>query len=86
MKPVPLEPGWNDVMAAVVASYAKLTVSGDLARVKRCGNPDCTFIYFDGSSNQTRRWCDPALCGNLVKVRAFRARDRARVGPTDAVR
>jgi predicted RNA-binding Zn ribbon-like protein len=76
MKLLPLERGWTDVMAAVVASYAELTVSGDLRRVKRCGNPSCQFIFFDSSANQTRRWCDPALCGNLVKVRAFRARDK----------
>jgi predicted RNA-binding Zn ribbon-like protein len=77
----PVVDGWDAVIAGVVASYAELSVSGDLARVKRCGNPHCQFIFFDGSANRTRRWCDPALCGNLVKVRAFRARDRRQSNP-----
>jgi predicted RNA-binding Zn ribbon-like protein len=74
MQLVPERHGWPAVMANIVASFAELVVSGDLKRVKRCGNPNCSFLFFDESLNRSRRWCDPALCGNLVKVRAFRAR------------
>jgi predicted RNA-binding Zn ribbon-like protein len=74
MQLVPEQHGWPAIMANIVASFAELVVSGDLKRVKRCGNPNCSFLFFDESLNRSRRWCDPALCGNLVKVRAFRAR------------
>ena len=73
----PIRPGWNAVMTRVVLSFAELVVSGDIHRVKRCGNPNCSFLLFDDSVNQARRWCDPASCGNLVRVRRFRARQGA---------
>lgn len=69
----PLRPGWDAVMTRIVLSYAELAGSGDIQRVKRCGNPNCSFLLFDDSVNRTRRWCDPASCGNLVRVRRFRA-------------
>lgn len=68
---------WPAVMAATVASYAEMLVSGGIHRVQVCGNPDCTFVFFDESRNRSRRWCESAACGNLVKVRAHRARRRA---------
>jgi len=67
--------GWKAVMAAVVASYAELATSGGIVRVKHCGNANCALLFFDSSVNQTRRWCDASLCGNLIKVREFRARE-----------
>ena len=65
---------WAAVMAATVASYAELLAGGGAGRVKVCGNPDCTFMFYDESRNRSRRWCETAACGNLVKVRAHRAR------------
>lgn len=76
MRLSPVNQNWNAVMAGVVASLCELAVSGDLNKVKRCGNPHCSFLFFDDSANRTRRWCDPAICGNLVRVRAFRNRNR----------
>ena len=70
---VPLRPGWDAVMTRIVLSYAELASSGDIQRVKRCANPNCSFLLFDDSVNQARRWCDPASCGNLIRVRRFRA-------------
>ncbi len=67
---------WAAVMSAAVASYGELLASGRIRRVKVCANPGCTFIFFDESRNRSRRWCESAACGNLVKVRAHRARQR----------
>jgi predicted RNA-binding Zn ribbon-like protein len=67
-------PDWPAVMAATAASYAELLASGGVSRVRACENPDCTFLFFDESRNRSRRWCESAACGNLVKVRAHRAR------------
>jgi predicted RNA-binding Zn ribbon-like protein len=64
--------GWPALTTAVVASYAMLLVSSDLGRVRVCANPDCSFMFCDGTRNASRRWCDAAICGNLMKVRQHR--------------
>jgi predicted RNA-binding Zn ribbon-like protein len=64
---------WRTVMAITVASYGELVASGENQPVRVCANPDCTFMFVDESRNQSRRWCEPAACGNLVKVRRHRA-------------
>ena len=74
----PARTGWRAVMADIVASYARLAETGRLGRVRRCANKNCALIFYDESVNGTRRWCDPRLCGNLVKVRRHRARERSR--------
>lgn len=68
---------WNWVLAEVAASAAGLLATGEPGRLKVCGNPDCTWLFYDQSHNSSRRWCDVRACGNLVKVREFRARHRA---------
>lgn len=68
---VPTASGVAFVAAAVVVSAIGL-LTEDGGAVRRCGNPSCSFLFRDLSRNGTRRWCDP-ICGNLVKVRAFRA-------------
>jgi predicted RNA-binding Zn ribbon-like protein len=45
-------------------------------RLKLCANPGCGFAFVDTSTNATRRWCDMRYCGNRLKVRAFRGRQR----------
>ena len=79
---------WRAVMAATVASYGRLLVGSQLHRIKRCLNPDCTFLFYDQSRNGTRRWCEARACGNLLKVRRHRdqrQRERpGRLGPTSS--
>lgn len=71
---VPARRDWSWVLAAVVTSLAE----ADPDLVKECGNPDCSWLFYDTSRNRTRRWCDASICGNLVKVRQFRSRARRR--------
>ena len=68
----PVSTGVAFVAAAIVVSLVEVIGRGD-SRVRTCGNPHCSFLFRDTSHNGSRRWCDPAICGNLVKVRAFRA-------------
>lgn len=65
--------GWPALMTTAAASYCELLAGGQLRRVRQCANPHCTWIFFDESRNGSRRWCDPAACGNLVAVRRHRA-------------
>jgi predicted RNA-binding Zn ribbon-like protein len=45
-------------------------------RLKICAADDCAWAYYDHSKNRSRNWCEYG-CGNKVKTRAYRARQRA---------
>jgi predicted RNA-binding Zn ribbon-like protein len=64
-------------MATVAASYARLVIGGGINRVRVCANPDCSYIFYDDSRNASRRWCDVGICGNLLRVRRHRQRNRS---------
>jgi predicted RNA-binding Zn ribbon-like protein len=49
---------------------------GTWDRLKVCGNDECRWAYFDRSHAIRGRWCEMAVCGNRVKNRALRARQR----------
>jgi len=68
--------GWTSVMGRIAESFADLLVHQDRRRLKICDNQDCQWIFFDESRNRVRRWCDDKACGNLMKVRRFRERQK----------
>jgi predicted RNA-binding Zn ribbon-like protein len=72
--------GWPLVIGRIAASFAELLSGEDVRRIKICDNDDCRWIFFDESRNRTRRWCDDRMCGNLMKVRRFRARQQTKKG------
>jgi predicted RNA-binding Zn ribbon-like protein len=45
-------------------------------RLKACGNDECRWAFYDRSHSSRGRWCDMAVCGNRLKNRALRARQR----------
>ncbi|MGD9961082.1 CGNR zinc finger domain-containing protein [Nocardioides sp.] len=45
-------------------------------RLKICAADDCAWAYYDHSKNRSRNWCEYG-CGNKVKTRAYRARQRS---------
>ncbi len=76
-----LEPGardWRWIAAEIAASFVDLLETGDERRMKVCENSECLCAFYDESKNRSRRWCYPQVCGNLHKVRQFRARQRGR--------
>jgi predicted RNA-binding Zn ribbon-like protein len=66
------------VLWPVARSAAELLTAPELERVRLCDADDCGYLFVDASRNRSRRWCDMADCGNLAKVRRFRARQRER--------
>jgi predicted RNA-binding Zn ribbon-like protein len=76
LKIVPLRKGWSWIIAELVRSTVELITEQDRRRLKVCANPDCSWMFYDGSMNRSRRWCQANYCGNLLKVREFRARRR----------
>jgi len=77
----------DDVLGEIAAAFATMLAEDLSDRVKVCENPDCGWVILDTSRNRSRRWCDSAECGNLMKVRRFRQRrrlDRAGRGDSGA--
>ncbi|MEO5797978.1 MAG: CGNR zinc finger domain-containing protein [Gemmatimonadales bacterium] len=58
----------------VLIAAAELLESGQLDRLRQCGNDPCGWLFLDRTKNRSRRWCSTAECGNLTRVRRFRAR------------
>jgi predicted RNA-binding Zn ribbon-like protein len=56
----------------VCVSAMKLLDERTILKCKVC--PDCEWLFFDQSKNQSRLWCDMALCGNRAKAKAHYAR------------
>ncbi|HXM82705.1 MAG TPA: ABATE domain-containing protein [Burkholderiales bacterium] len=72
-----LDPAASALDAAlrpVVESAVGLLTSSRLARLRRCGNSTCYWLFLDETKNCSRRWCEMASCGNLMKVRRHRAK------------
>ena len=70
----PLAQAWNRVIGELALSFAELLVTRDPRRLKPCANPHCRWIFYDETRSRTRRYCHAEKCGNLVKLRRFRAR------------
>src|ERR1700749_2939124 len=49
---------------------------GTWQRLKACGNPDCQWAFYDRSHGRAGAWCDMATCGNRIKNRRLRQRQR----------
>jgi predicted RNA-binding Zn ribbon-like protein len=74
LRRAPAASAWRGILAAVALAGAELLSGGDLKRVRVCANPACSYLFYDDSRNGSRRWCDAAICGNLVRVRRSRSR------------
>lgn len=62
--------------AIVHAALMLLTTPSDRERVRLCEAPDCLWLFYDGSKNRSRRWCDMRQCGNRMKARRHYARGK----------
>src|ERR1700694_380978 len=72
-----LDPAASALDAAlrpVVESAVGLLTSSRLARLRRCGNSTCYWLFLDETKNCSRRWCEMARCGQLLKGRRHRAK------------
>jgi len=70
-------PAWECAFHAVVLSAVELLTDPDrLARVHECPGETCGWFFFDSTRNGSRHWCSMKTCGNVDKVRRFRAGQR----------
>ena len=61
----------------VAAALVQLLTEKNLQHVRRCEAHDCTLLFHDTTKSHRRRWCSMALCGNRMKVAAYRSRQHA---------
>src|SRR4051812_8159424 len=73
---VPIGDAFAGLMIPVVESAADALVIGELARIRRCADGRCPRVFFDGTKNGRRRWCDMSTCGNRAKAARHRVRTR----------
>ena len=76
LETVLLHEGWTAVASQIAASWVEVLERIPTVRLKVCANPDCHWVFLDQSHNLSRCWCRQWACGNLMKVRQFRARAR----------
>jgi predicted RNA-binding Zn ribbon-like protein len=81
---VPVGDAFAGLMIPVVESAADALVIGELARIRRCADGRCPRVFFDGTKNGRRRWCDMSTCGNRAKAARHRVRRRKNDDGSDA--
>lgn len=74
---VPVTEDWCHVRAEIAASFGETLLMGEPGRIRVCENPDCRWFFYDDTRNRTKKYCYDKMCGNLMKVRRFRARKKA---------
>ena len=63
-------------LSPIVAEFYDGSRNGTLDRLKMCASDECRRVFFDRSKPSTRRWCMSSLCGNRMKTRSYRERQR----------
>ncbi|MGH6641104.1 MAG: CGNR zinc finger domain-containing protein [Bradyrhizobium sp.] len=63
-------------LSPIVAELYDGSRNGTLDRLKMCASDECRRVFFDRSKPSTRRWCMSTLCGNRMKTRSYRERQR----------
>jgi predicted RNA-binding Zn ribbon-like protein len=57
-----------DLLSPVLWSATDLLGGTGIARLKRCANDQCKWLFVDDSKNGSRRWCSMSSCGNRAKA------------------
>jgi predicted RNA-binding Zn ribbon-like protein len=66
-------------MLATIARDAVDLLSGPLAgRIRECATADCALLFVDASRPGRRQWCSSEACGNRVRTKAYRHRQKER--------
>jgi predicted RNA-binding Zn ribbon-like protein len=69
------EPSTADHLWGLIAAATEsLLCDTDPSRIRKCES--CIGHFYDASKKGSRRWCSMKLCGNKVKVAAYKKRQR----------
>jgi predicted RNA-binding Zn ribbon-like protein len=67
----------GELGALLLGIVFRSQVDGSWERLKLCQNPDCLWAFYDSSRNRSGAWCRMGECGNRLKNRAYRRRQRS---------
>jgi len=65
------------LLEPVAQAIVALLTTVPLDLVRQCEAHDCTLMFRDKTKSHRRRWCSMLLCGNRMKVAAFRSRNKS---------
>ncbi len=68
----------DQVIADVLMAIALELCDHGTTRIGVCGADDCEHLFYDGTRNSSRRFCDDPRCASRTHTAAHRARRRAR--------
>jgi predicted RNA-binding Zn ribbon-like protein len=68
--------GLADGLVTLLVMIRDAQADGTWDRLKLCANPDCRWAFYDRSHSRRGTWCDMTTCGNRIKNRNLRARQR----------
>jgi predicted RNA-binding Zn ribbon-like protein len=66
--------GADRALATLMAVVLEAQRDGTWARLKACRKESCGWVFYDASRNRSSNWCAMSICGNRVKVAAYRKR------------
>ena len=69
--------GSTAALGRVLAAAFACMQDGSWSRLKACRN--CHWAFYDESRNRSAAWCSMQLCGNRMKIRAYRRPQSGRV-------
>ena len=64
----------DGALGKIVAAAMAAMLDGRWNRLKACRN--CDWAFYDYSRNRAATWCSMAICGNRLKTRGYRTRQR----------
>ena len=83
LDPAPVTPGASGVDSGLAGALFRLVLiirdaqaDGTWPRLKACHNPECRWAFYDRSHSRRGTWCDMAVCGNRIKNRTLRQRQK----------
>ena len=74
---VPVSPGVDGALGAVVSAAVVAMWDGTWPRLKACPRDVCHWAFFDRSPNASASWCSMTICGNREKASAYYRRRRS---------
>ncbi|HET6938851.1 MAG TPA: CGNR zinc finger domain-containing protein [Nocardioides sp.] len=72
----PVEDGVDGALARIGLAAHEAMAQNVWWRLKICAFDECEWAYYDQSKNRSRSYCEYG-CGNKLKTRAYRARQRS---------
>jgi predicted RNA-binding Zn ribbon-like protein len=64
-------------LVSVARDAIDLLAGESIGRIRECAEESCSILFVDNSRPGKRRWCSMERCGNRIKKKAFRQRQRS---------